>query len=330
MLQDHEVCGRREELAVSLHGAAASSGDAQVVPGVAAAAAAGEVRRLARQLGLGAFVHSTEALKSELQKIVLALHPDKSGGEFTCDADKARFMKARRAIELLNSEQADGAPGTAAPLPGAPHALTDPSAPATAPDDEYRLQFVLLADARSRIARYFAAPKIASSVLAAVLLGLVVTAGGFEGNALLGPLFAQAAVLVGLAVLGAAAGAAAAGLWVCERVAVTHAERLLSESALGELFAQARRCARRQGRTGQLSGFDIRRGPDVLADGFGSHGLPGARRLLGRSLDATTRESITLIQTRRLLARRVIRIVDRPALEVLYEVSPRAMAETFG
>lgn len=331
-MHDHEVCGRPEELALSLHGGAAPTGDAQqvVAGGGSDTVAAGELSRLARELGLDACAGSAEALKSELQKIVLALHPDKSGGEFMSDGDKARFMKARRAIELLNSDGSADAPGAATQLAGAPHAITDASAPAASPENEHRLQVLLLAGARHRIARYFAAPKIVSSVLAAVLLVLVVTADLFEGNPLLGPLLAEAAVLMFLAVLGLAAATAAGASWVCERAAVSRAEHLLSESALGELFELARRCARRQGRIGQLSGFDIRRGTDVLADGCASDRMPRGRRLLRRSLDATTRESITLIQTRRLLARRVIRVVDRPALEVLYEVSPRAVGEAFG
>lgn len=291
------------------------------------AAAAGELARLARELGLGACAHSAEALKAELQKIVLALHPDKSGGEFTSDGDKARFMKARVAIELLNGERSADAPAAATPLAGAPRAITDTSAPATSLENEHRLQVLLLADARTRIARYFAAPKIASSVLASVSLSLVLAADLFQGHPLLGPPLREAAVLILLSALGLAAAAAAAALWSWERAAVARAEHLLSESALGKLFERARRSARRQGRDGQLSAFDLRRGIDALADECGTSGALRGHRLLGRSLDATTRESITLIQTRRLLARRVIRIVERPALEVLYEISPRAMAE---
>ncbi|HEY0883740.1 MAG TPA: hypothetical protein VGE20_00575 [Ramlibacter sp.] len=314
---------------MSLHGAAAQPGDAQqVVPGAArGAATAGELARLARELGLGACADSTEALKAELQKIVLALHPDKSGGEFTSDGDKARFMKARRAIELLNGDRAADAPGAATPLAGAPRAITDTSAAAPSLENEHRLQVLLLADARSRIGRYFAAPKIASSVLATVSLALVLGADLFQGHPLLGPLFEEAAGLIFLAALGFAAAAAAAALWSWERAAVAHAEHLLSESALGELFERACRSARRQGRDGQLSAFDLRRGIDALADECGTSEALRGHRLLGRSLDATTRESITLIQTQRLLARRVIRVVERPALEVLYQISPRAMAE---
>lgn len=316
---------------MSVHGAAAQGSDAQqLVPGAAPGpAAAGELARLARELGLGACVHDTEVLKAELQKIVLALHPDKSGGEFTSERDKARFMKARLAIELLNGDRAADAPGAATPLAGAPRALTDTSAPPASLENEHRLQVLLLADARTRIARYFAAPRIASSVLATVSLVLMLGADLFEGHPLLGPLLEETAVLIFLAVLGIGSAMAAAALWFRERAAVAHAGHLLSASALGQLFDQARRSARRQGRVGQLSAFDIRRGIDALADECDAGGAPRGHRLLGRSLDATTRESITLIQTQRLLARRVIRVVERPALEVLYEISPRAMVETF-
>lgn len=315
-----------------MHGAAARSGDAQqqlVAGGAPGAAVDAELARLARELGLGAFAHSPEGLKSELQKIVLALHPDKSGGEFTSDADKARFMKARLAIEFLNGDRAADVPGAATPLAGAPRALADTTAPATSLENEHRLQVILLADARHRIARYFAAPKLASSVVATVLLVLVLAADLLEGHPLLGPPLQETAVLIVLAVLGLGSAMAAAALWFCERAAVARAEHLLSASALGQLFEQARRSARRQGRVGQLSAFDIRRGIDALADECGTGRALRGHRLLGRSLDATTRESITLIQTQRLLARRVIRVVERPALEVLYEISPRAMVETF-
>ena len=293
-------------------------------------AAVGELARLARELGLSACAHSAEALKSELQKIVLALHPDKTGGEFTSDGDKARFMKARRAVELLNSDSAADAPGGAGKLPGAPQAITDTSAPPPAsPKTEHRLQVSLLADARVRIAGYFAAPKIVSWALTAMLLVLVLTADRFERNPVLGPLFDGPAAVIVLAVLSLVAATAVVALWACERAALRHAEHLLSEAALGELFEQARRSARRQGRIGQLSAFDIRRGIDVLADGAGTYRAPRRRRLLRHSLDTTTRESITVMQTQRLLARRVIRVVDTPSIEVLYEVSPHAMRETF-
>jgi hypothetical protein len=331
MREDHEVCGRPEEFALSVPGADAT-GDApgMLLAGATGVAAAGELSRLACELGLGAFAHNIEALKSELQKIILGLHPDKSGGEFKSDGDKARFMKARSAIELLNSDSAADAPRASTQLAGAPQAITDKSAPASSSwESEHRLQVSLLTDAGARIARYFAAPKIVSMVLAVVFLVLVLAGDRFERNPVLGPLLREPAVVMLLGVLAFAALAAAVALWLCERAAITHAAHLLSESALGELFEQARRSARRQGRSGQLSAFDIRRGIDVLADGCGVSGAPRARRLLGRSLDGTTRDCITLIQTKRLLARRVIRVIDRPSLEVLYEVSPAAVRETF-
>lgn len=331
MLEDHAVCGRPEELASSPPGAVPTAELQQLVlAGGPDAVAAGELSRLARELGLGAYAHSNDALKSELQKIVLALHPDKTGGEFKSDGDKARFMKARRAVELLNGDGAAAAPAGARQFAGAPRAITDTSpAAAASPENEHRLHETLVARAGERVSRYFAFPKIVSSVLAAVLLLLVLSADRFERNPVLGPLLREPALVILLAGLGCAAAATVAALWFCERAAISHAEHLLSESVLGELFEQARRSARRQGRIGQLSAFDIRRGIDVLADGRGAR-LPHGRRLLGGSLDATTRDCITLMQTKRLLARRVIRVIDRPSLEVLYEVSPRALAETFG
>lgn len=247
MPEDHEVCGRTEAFALSVPADAAPGEPRDMLPaGCGDAPVTEAVSRLARELGLAGYADSAEALKSELQKIVLALHPDKSGGEFRCEADKARFMKARRAIELLDSDAAGDSVGAARPIGGAAHALPDLSAPAASPEDEHRVQVTLLAAARGRIARDFAAPKITATTVAAALLVLVLAADRFDRNPLLGPLFADAVVLTFMGILGLAAAAAAAVLWACERAAVRRAEHLLSECALGELFEQARRSARRQ------------------------------------------------------------------------------------
>jgi hypothetical protein len=280
-----------------------------------------EVSRLMAELGLSQYVYSTEALKSELQKLVLALHPDKSGGEFKSDRDKARFMKARRAIEVLNSGRLQhDAPG-AAQLPGVLHAIGDATVARRRPDAGRRFQLRLMADARSRISRCFAAPKIGSASSAAGMLALGAFSDRFEGNPVLGPLLANpgSATFLFAAAFVSAMGFAA--LWLCQHSAERRAGHLMSEAALGEILVQASRCARRHGRAGRVSAFDIRRGIEILIHG---KRIDSGRRNLSlfRGLDPATLESISAIQTQRLLDRRVLKVLKTPSIEVLYEVSP--------
>jgi hypothetical protein len=162
-----------------------------------------EYSRLVAELGLAQHMDRPDVLKSELQKLVLSLHPDKSGGAFASEEDKARFMKARRVIGLLNGgESPEDAPADAAPLPGAARALPDASTQAPPPGSARHLQRHSMAEARDRIARQFAAPKIGSAATAAVLLALALLSEQFENNPVLGPLLANPFVvwtLLGLA-----------------------------------------------------------------------------------------------------------------------------------
>jgi hypothetical protein len=288
----------------------------------------GELSCLVAELGLTQLLPDLEALKSELQKLVLGLHPDKTGGAFKCDHDKARFMRARRAVDLLNAEPGadDGDDGAAAgPLPGTPRAIGDARPLRIRPEIARRLQARTMAYARDRISRYFAVPKIGSATVAAVLLLLVGLSHELAGHPLLGPLLADpdaATFLVATAGLGAMGTLA---LWLCERRAEARAAHLMSEAALGDIFEQARRCADRHGRAGRLSEFDIRQGIEMLIDGRRDERRSPRGRLFARVLDLTTVEGISALQTQRLLERRVIRPSTTPSIEMLYEVSPRAM-----
>jgi hypothetical protein len=285
-----------------------------------------ELARLVAELGLSGHAGDTDALKSELQKLVLALHPDKTGGEFTCDADKARFMKARRAVELLNAERdADEPAAGASPLPGAPRAIGDARAQRLRPEIARRLQARTMAYARDRISRFFAVPKIGSATLAAAMLLLVGLSHEFVGNPVLGPWLADPDAATFLIAMGACSGLGTLALWLCERRAEARAAHLMSEAALGDIFEQARRWADRYGRVGMLSEFDIRRGIETLLAGRRDERRSPSAWSFARVLDLTTVEGISALQTQRLLERRVIRASATPSIEVLYEVSPLAM-----
>lgn len=278
--------------------------------------------QLAVQLGLADFLHSREALKSEVQKIVFALHPDKSGGEFLSDRDKSRFMKARALIGLLDGEGRDGdASDDATALARSTRAIGDGRNLRRSAAAQFRLQMRVLADARRRISGHFAVPKIVSAAVAAALAVTLLTQDA-GNNQLLGPWLGVPWVGASLWTLTGLGALAFAVLWWVERSAGKRAEHLLSEAALVQLFAQARSCADRHGRAGKLTAWDMRRATEMLVHGHGarSRALPGWK-FLG-ALDFTTLDRIATIQMQRLIDRRVLRELNTSSIEVLYEVSP--------
>ena len=280
-----------------------------------------DLARLAAELGLAEHLQNTEALKAELQKIVVALHPDKTGGEFKSDRDKARFMQARTAVKVLGAERLGEEPAGAMPLPGGPRALGDAALSRKWRDTTRHLQRRMLADARERVSCCFAGPRNGSAAAAAVMLLLAAIPDQFERHQLLGPLLATPGLEAFLLALGLVSGTASAVLWAWERSAHRRAEHLMSEAALAEILQQARRCAERNGRIGTLSAFDIRRGVDILTHGRGERVQARGGWGLARGLDLETLENISVLQTQRLLDRRVIRVCSTPSIEVLYEVS---------
>jgi hypothetical protein len=99
----------------------------------------------------------------------------------------------------------------------------------------------------------------------------------------------------------------------------------MSEAAVTDIFQGACRCARRLGRAGRLSASDIRRSVELLVDEAGATARARAPWPPATKLDTATLESISAVQTQRLLERKVIKPLNTPSIEVLYEVSPLAM-----
>ena len=284
-----------------------------------------QIASLVAELGLSGHLHSAEALKAELQKIIFALHPDKTGGAFQSEQDEGRFLKARRVVELLDGPPAEDGAANAS-LPAAPRAIPDGRAPVPPSRALHRLHLRAMTHARERIAEHFAGPKIASAGLAAVTLLLVVLADRFEANPLLRPLLTGPGVSNVLLLLAPASALALVAFWWIERSAKARADHLFSEAALSDIFDQARLCARKHGRIGKLSAWDIRRGVEVLLDGRKERPLRLARWAFLGALDPATLETIASIQMQRLIERHVLSELKTPSVELLYEVSPHAMA----
>lgn len=314
---DQEL-GDELAFANSLPGAAGTQIDVQ--PEASAPCDDREIRRLADELGLSRYLHDAEALKAELQKLVLALHPDKNGGEFRSDQDKARFMRARRAVELLNA-RSNGEAGAVGALPGTPRAIASKGSDWVWRDNARHLQMNLTDQVRQRIARRFGPAKVGSGAAALALLLLALFAGSLEREAVLWPILGDAGVVWGLLAVAVASSALLAAGWLSERIVQARTEHLMSEASLAPIFEQACRCAKRAGRPDRLSGFDIRQAIEIVS----------RRRQPGRPLkgatwaflrpDEATLADISTIQTQRLLDRRVIKTSNTPSLEMLYEVA---------
>lgn len=303
-----------------------SSFDAMVLTPQRGPSQSRELSRLVAELELTGCLHNPDTLKSELQKIVLSLHPDKTGGAFDSDHDKARFMKARRAVELLNAgHQNEDASGEATPLPGAVRALGDASNERAPHESARQLQLSSMADARERIRRYFSAPKIGCAAAATLLLSLMVFADRFDAHPIFGPMLGNATAAWFLLAMSALSGLGFVTLWWAERSAESRISHLMSDAAVTEIFQNACRSARRFGRASQLSAFDIRHGIEILAERRGKRARPGGAWPLSPGLDLVTLESISAVQTQRLLERKVIKALNTPSIEILYQVSPRAM-----
>src|SRR5512133_3646944 len=175
-----------------------------------------QLAALVAELGLSELLQSTDGLKAELQKMIFALHPDKSGGAFQSEQDEATFLKARRVIELLDAGPRADEDQANPSLPGAPRAIPDGRAPARPSRALHRLHMRAMAHARERIAEHFAGPKIAAGGLAAVTLVLVVLADRFESNPVLRPLLTGPGMSNMLLALCAASALALAAFWWTE------------------------------------------------------------------------------------------------------------------
>lgn len=282
-----------------------------------------QIAGLVAELGLSEHLHSTDALKAELQKITFALHPDKSGGAFQSEQDEARFLKARRVVELLDAPPTGDEDTEKASLPATPRAIPDGRAPVRPSRALHRLHMRAMTHARERIAEHFAGPKIAAAGITAVTVALVLLADRVEANPVLRPLLTGPGMSNMLLMLAAASVLALVTFWWIERSAKRRADHLLSEAALAEIFDQARLCAHRQGRIGKLSAWDVRRSVEILVEG---RDRPRRAWAFLGALDPTMLETIASIQMQRLIERNVLSELKTASVELLYQVSPHAMA----
>ena len=251
---------------------------------------------------------SDEELRSELRTVRGLMHPDKNGGVFQSETDKQSYLRAISAMEFLDSPSESAM--ALIPVTQLP-AIVSAIAQAMAVPGYAQLQAMeraYVVDAHARISQQFLLPKVGSSVFAAITGFLVAFPGNFEKHAILGPLLAtpqaQQFTLMCLLMSALCFGA----LWLTERTATAHADYLMSESALAELYSRIED-GTFQNSVRKISSRQI---THALAEMVGTH----PRRFSSMAVV----EKASAIQIQRLIERKVLIKLDEPAIDTWYKV----------
>lgn len=123
---------------------------------------------VAREFGLQEYETDAPALRDSLKRVMSSVHPDKNGGLFKSDQDKALFMRTKAALDYMEVQSQSGL--ALIPLSHLPAIVSAVSQALTARPamDSQALQSHYMADAKARISRRFVLPKIGSGVFAAI------------------------------------------------------------------------------------------------------------------------------------------------------------------
>jgi hypothetical protein len=274
---------------------------------------------VAAEFGVAAGASDPEILRNKLKKIMSSIHPDKNGGEFKTDKDKTQYLRAKEALEFLDSHAQFGS--SLIPISQLP-ALFGAFSKALAsqsPRESAVLQSTYLTDARSRIARRFMLPKISSGVFAAITAFLVTFSDKFGKNPILAPLLNGPNSQMILLSLIFYSGMFFVFAWYRERQAEAAAEYLLSESALREIFSSI---YRRTEPTDQPQRVNSRQILEAVDDIGGFRYRRGQLSLMiFGSVDLPTIEKATAVQTQRLVERKLLSRVDIASIDTWYEIN---------
>lgn len=279
---------------------------------------------VAGEFGVTTDASDPEVLRSELKKIMSSIHPDKNAGQFKTEEDKSRYLRAKAALEFLDVHTQVGS--SLIPISQLPvlFAAFSQAITSQSPRESTVLQTTYLTDARLRIARRFALPKIGSGVFAAITGFLVTFSDKFEKNPILGPLLNSTNSQMVLLSLIAYSGMFFVMSWYRERQAESAAEYLLSESALREIFAAICRSTEPTATPQRVSSQQIL---EAVEDSGGYRYHREYRRsllgslLFGSRVDLPTIEKATAVQIQRLVERKLLSRVDIPAVDTWYEVN---------
>lgn len=276
---------------------------------------------VAREFGLQEHETDALALRDSLKKIMSSAHPDKNGGSFKSDQDKALFMRTKDALDYIEHQSQSGL--ALIPLSQLPAIVSAISQALSArPAMDYQaLQSNYMADAKARISRNFVLPKISSGVFAAITGFLVAFPDKFEKHPILGPILGERTTQLILLTMVAYSGIFFMLAWYVERRTEARVEYLMSEKALGKLFEMITHHTSSGAPTYRVSSSLIIEAVQNLA-GYRSHPLP--LPFFSLRVDLQTLEKVASIQTQRLVDRKLLTRVDVASLDTWYDLHSRS------
>jgi hypothetical protein len=274
---------------------------------------------VAREFGLQEYATDAPALRDGLKRLMSSVHPDKNGGSFKSDQDKALFMRTKAALDYIELQSESGlALIPLSQLPAIVSAVSQALSIRPAMDSQ-TLQSNYMADARARISRRFVLPKISSGVFAAITGFLVAFPDKFQKNPIVGPILGERITQLMLLSMVVYSGLFFVMAWYRERDAEARAEYLMSERALGDLFEMVMHHAGSGEPSRRVSSRQILKGVQNLA-GNRAHSLPFPMTVLGSRVDLQTLEKVASIQTQRLVERKLLTRVDVASLDTWYDL----------
>lgn len=272
---------------------------------------------VAREFGLQEHETDALALRDSLKRVMSSVHPDKNGGSFKSDQDKALFMRTKAALDYLELQSQSGL--ALIPLSQLPAIVSAVSQALNARPamDSHALQSNYMADAKARISRRFVLPKIGSGVFATITGFLVAFPDKFENHPILGEFLGER--ITQLMLLSMVSGLFFVLAWYRERQAEARAEYLMSARALGDLFEMVIRHANLSVSSRRVSSRHIMDEVQNLA-GYRAHSLPFPMAVLGSRVDLQTLEKVASIQTQRLVERKLLTRIDVASLDTWYDL----------
>lgn len=283
---------------------------------------------IAAEFGFDKHASDTENLRSEIKKLVAALHPDRNGGSFPSESEKNKFLRAKSAMDFLDRHSQSSM--TMIPISQLP-AVVSAVAQALAlsnPSEANTLQTSYLTDARETISRQFILPKISSGVFATITGLLISFPDKFEKHPLLGPLLEGVLAQKILLILLVYSAFTFALVWYKERVAESHAEYLMSESALEQIFKLLIHTFLEEKNVGRVSFYQILEAVKLVAGQHNNAQFSLLSPFVRTHLDLATIEKAAAIQTQRLVERKVLSKIDVSSLHTWYEISADARTST--
>ncbi|MFK0268312.1 hypothetical protein [Pseudomonas asiatica] len=259
-----------------------------------------------------------ESVREELKKIMSSVHPDRNGGNFSSEEDKSRFLRVQEALRFLELNAHTGsAMIPVSQLPAVINALSQALSTTSSPNAN-ALQSNYMPDARARISRRYALPKIGSGVFAAVTGFLFAFPEKLGEHPILGPMMNETVTQALLLSLMMYSGLFFVISWYKEKRAEANAEYLMSESALSQLFDIITNNSRENSETRRVSSRQILEAVECVAEQNRNSGSL-ALLIFGSRVELPTIESAAAIQTQRLIERKVLTRVNVVSIDAWYD-----------